>query len=200
MAQSCAVYSSVKGESYLEILVTFEDAAERDFYFSKARNLSQFHDDKGQATAGLRMDIPPFLLPTFKLLNDHGFHIKNTHGSETRRYVKYDDANMSLYLEVKIPEGRNWIKIRPDEARLFCEERDRLDYQTIRRGLLRGQTNTTASIPATSGAGLNPNLVPLGNRIHQGSTRSSSSNRDGPMPSTSKGKWVPPPRSTPRSN
>lgn len=91
----------------MEALVTFHD---RDF-FSKARNLSEYRDDSGAPTAGIRLDVPPFLLPTFKLLNDHGYEIRNANGRDTRRYIKFDEQNLSLYLEVRLPGQSKWIKI-----------------------------------------------------------------------------------------
>ena len=52
------VRSSPQNVAYDEILVTFEDANERDFYFAKARNLAAYRNEQGAPTAGLRMDIP----------------------------------------------------------------------------------------------------------------------------------------------
>lgn len=129
-----------------------------------------------------------------------------THGNETRRYVKYDDANMSLYLEVRIPGRSNWIKVRPDEARAFREEKDRMDYQSIKRNLLRVTSNTLKgqALVANKAGGddRNSNMVPLGSltQVNGSSSASSSMNREGPMPSTSRGRWIPPPRLLKKSN
>ena len=68
---------------HLEVLVTFQDAQERNYFFSKAKNLASYRDESGNPTAGLRIDVPPYLMPTFKLLTDHGYDIRRAHGTET---------------------------------------------------------------------------------------------------------------------
>ena len=78
------VRSSPQGNVYKEILVSFRDPQERDYYFSKAKNLACFRDKDGNPTADIRMDVTPYLLPTFKLLNEHGFDIRNVHRRETK--------------------------------------------------------------------------------------------------------------------
>ena len=179
------VRSSPQSISYLEILVSFEDAAERDYYFSRARNLATYRDESGNPTAGVRMDIPPHLMATFRLLNDHGFDIKKAHGKETRKYVKFDDIRGSLYLEIKLPGQQNWVKVSPDQVRSFGEEKDKLDYSSIRKGMLLANP-TLGSQPSA-------NLVPLGVRPQ------SSAREIELVPSTSrKNRWAPPPRTSPR--
>ena len=131
------VRSAPHNNVYMEILVTFSDAGERDFYFAQARNLAEYRDKDGNPTAGIRLDIPPFLLPTFKLMNDHGFEIRRVHGRETRRYIKFDEERMSLLLEIRLPGQNKWVRIRPEQARSHAEEKDRQDYVAIKRDLLR---------------------------------------------------------------
>ena len=131
------VRSSPHNHIYLETIVTFHDLNEHDFYFSKARNVAEYRDTEGNPTAGIKMDVPPFLLPTFKLLNDHGHEIRRAHGKEMHRYVKYDEENLSLLLEVRLPGVVKWTRIRPEQARSYTEEKDRLDYVSIKKGLFR---------------------------------------------------------------
>lgn len=49
------VRSSPHNKIYKEILVSFGDPQERDYYFSKARNLAGFRDAEGNPTAGTPM-------------------------------------------------------------------------------------------------------------------------------------------------
>ena len=140
----------------MDVLVTFQDSTERDYFFSKVRNLATYRDEEGNPTAGVRMDVAPYLLPVFKLLNNHGFDIRNAHGKETRRYIKFDEENLSLYLEVRLPGQSKWTKIKPDQARSFSDEKDKLEYSSIRKGLLRISSSNTSQV--------NPNLIPIGNR------------------------------------
>ena len=176
------VRNSPNGSVYKEIIVTFRDPGERDYYFSRARNLAAYRAEDGSPTAGIRIDVPPFLMSSFKLLNDHGHEIRRAHGSETRRYIKFDEDNLSLVLEVRLPGQQKWTRIKPQQARQFCDEKDKIEYLSIRRGLMREpQCNA------------NPNLIPIG------SSRPATQSRGigqvtGPPRRTA---WVPPPRSSP---
>ena len=190
------VRSSPQNSVYMEVIVKFKDPMERDFYYSKARNLAEYRTEEGSPTAGLRLDIPPYLMPTFKLLNDHGHDIRRAHGPETKRYIKYDDANLSLFLEVRLPGQVKWTRIKPEQARSFCDEKDRASYQIIRRGLMR---------PASEDM-RNSNLVPLGQRSAstsgaQGSSASAAHVQSGgsatnavPTIDGRRPRWIPPAR------
>ena len=185
------VRSSPQSSVYLEALVTFHDNQDRDFIFSKARNLSEYRGEDGAPTAGIRLDIPPYLLPTFKLLNEHGFDIRNASGPDTKRYIKFDDHNLSLYLEVRLPGKTNWIKIRPEQARGFVEEKDRADYSAIRNDLLKNPARRPQ----------NANLIPLGSRSANNSLPtagpSAGTTSSAPIARNAVPKWVPPPRTSP---
>lgn len=120
---------------------------------------------------------------------DHGYDIRSANGHETRRYIKFDEENMSLFLEVRLPGSNKWIKIRPDQARGFMEEKERAEYQSIRRGLMLPTKNGTT----------NANLVPLGGRPARGAVEPVTSGLTASTSGTSS-KWIPPLRqpSTPR--
>ena len=134
------------------------------------------------------------MLPTFKLLNNHGFEIRASHGREKKHYIKFDEDNLSLYLEVRLPGQLKWIKIKPEQARSFSDEKDRQDYQTIKRGLMRPNDQA------------NPNMIPLGSR-HQ-TNRSPGAPAPVPVLTETNGveqrqpvaaqrsRWIPPPRSS----
>ena len=97
------------GRVHMEVCVTFETVEERDFYNSRARNLASYKDFTGRPEAGVRMDFPPFLLSSFKILNDHAYEIRDLHGKETKRYIKFHDEKLSLILEVCLLASQKWI-------------------------------------------------------------------------------------------
>ena len=142
------------------------------------------------------MDVPPFLLPTFKQLTDHGYDIRRIHGRETKRYVKFDDERLSLILEVRLPSSTKWIRISPEQARTYFEEKDQIDYGSLRRDLLRAQRNARSEE--------NPNLIPIGRAGASSASMSSteslhrlqSSTASQPNDSSKKKKWTPPSRIT----
>ena len=58
-AEIICVRSSPNNKVYLEAPVTFKDTADRDFYFSKSRDLPEYRNDDGSPSAGLQLDILP---------------------------------------------------------------------------------------------------------------------------------------------
>lgn len=58
------VRASPSGNVYQEIRVTFASIADRDFVNSRARNLADYRNESGRPEAGVRMDVPLFLLST----------------------------------------------------------------------------------------------------------------------------------------
>ena len=84
-----------------EIHATFSSQFNRDEFASKGRLLGNDVDGEGKPTAGFHLDVPDYLAADFKAVNDCGFPMRNVHGRETRKYIKYDDENYSLFLELK---------------------------------------------------------------------------------------------------
>ena len=138
------VRSAPASKVHNEVLVTFADPDQRDFIFSKGNMLSEFISD-GKPTAGMRMDIPANLVDTHKLLNDLGYQIKRRFGSSTRKYVKFDSANEDLFLEVRLPDSYNWLRITPQMAREMKSKYDEKEIQ-----LLNIPTSTSRPQPPTS--------------------------------------------------
>ena len=108
-----------------EALVIFADLEGRDLVTSYAKNLADRVTPDGQPTAGLRMDIPPHLMTTFKLLESYGRDLRVRYGKDFKRHVRFDDEARSLYLNMRIPGDQNWTRISPDTARSFINEKER---------------------------------------------------------------------------
>lgn len=77
--------SSPNSNTYMEVSVTFRDIDDRDYIASRAVNLGNLVQMDGKPQAGIRMDVPAFLLSTFKDLNGYAFHIRRIHGRKLRR-------------------------------------------------------------------------------------------------------------------
>lgn len=154
--------------------------------------LSTFIDQNRKPLAGIRIDVPPYLSGVFKLLNAFGFHLRRLHGSETKKYIKFDEANLSLYLDVRLPDSDEWLQITPSQARMLKEQRDTNTLSRLSLSLEgSGSTNSgSESRSSTSGNSLrsfpirlNPNFIPLGN------TTNGRRDESAPQP-----RWNPPPR------
>ena len=61
------VRNSPESVAHHEVAVTCVNPADRDYITSKARNLAEYIDRENLPTAGIKMDIPQYLMGTFKL-------------------------------------------------------------------------------------------------------------------------------------
>ena len=100
-----------------EVRVTMNRQWAREHIASKGRMLADYVDSENRPTAGIRMDIPDFLATDFRTLDRYGVRMRNTHGKLTKKYVKYDESNLSLILELRLPGDSAWMKITPSLAR-----------------------------------------------------------------------------------
>ena len=116
-----------------EVLVVFHDVSTRDMIFSYATNLSKTNGTSHQA--GVRMEIPPHLTGIFKTLDSHGHLLRDRHGPGVRRSIKFDDVEMSLYMDLKLPNEESWLKVdyatALEELRFVQRERTSLNRQRI---------------------------------------------------------------------
>ena len=91
-----------------EVLVTFESVRERDDVRSYARNLEK----KGR---GLRLEIPDHLWPSFRVLQDLGYQLKQKTPT-LRRNVLFDDAARDLKLDFSV-DSAEWKSVTPKQAK-----------------------------------------------------------------------------------
>lgn len=90
-----------------EVLVEFKSIRDRDDVRSHAKNLER----RGR---GLRLEVPDHLWPSFRVLQNIGYELKQKHDS-LKRNVLFDDASEDLKLDVCI--GGQWRTIYPSGAR-----------------------------------------------------------------------------------
>ena len=134
---------------HLEVLVKFSSVEARDQVAMRGGYLAEFVDSCKKPLAGIRMDIPMYLNGVFKLLNSYGYKLRQLHGEGTKRYVKYDEANLSLYLDVRTPESEEWFQITPAQAKELQELRDQSNMKRLYKSL---RVDSGSSSGASSGA------------------------------------------------
>ena len=122
-----------------EYLIVFGDAEGRDIIKSYASGLARA---KGQA--GLRLDIPPCLKGSHKILNDHGMAMVNIYGKEVKRNIRFDDTNEDLMMDLKLPTSSTWYNITIEQAREARRAREQLDMQNIRQIAMSNTPSTLA--------------------------------------------------------
>ena len=100
-----------------EALVTFHCPRKRDILLSNSPNLSSFVDGAGRPTAGIRLEVPAELDDTFRLLARFGTRLRARHGEGTKRHIKFDDHEASLFINVKLPGDEVWSRVSPAMAK-----------------------------------------------------------------------------------
>lgn len=90
-----------------EVLLTFGSVRERDEVRSHAKNLER----RGR---GLRLEVPDHLWPSFRVLQNIGYELKQKHAG-LKRNVLFDDNARDLKLDVFV-DGQ-WKTISPEGAR-----------------------------------------------------------------------------------
>lgn len=102
------------GHVHDEAVVTFYC---RDILLAAAQNMSSFVDDHRRPTAGIRLEIPPKLDGTFRLLSRFGARLRARHGEGTKRHIKFDDIEGSLCVNIKLPGDERWSNVSPAMAK-----------------------------------------------------------------------------------
>ena len=96
------------------------------------------------------MDVPTYLTGTFRTLENYGYRMRLKYGKDTKRYTRFDEENLSLYLEIRTRNDGRWIRISPSHAR---REEEKL--------------NPPMGLCGTSNNNSNPNMMPLGRSRQQ---------------------------------
>ena len=94
----------------------FDEVQTRDYIMSHAKNLARVSLQSGKPSYGIRLDFPDFLSPQFRTLEKYGAQQRQTHGPGNKRNIKFEDASLSLYMDVKLPDDPNWIQVSPEMA------------------------------------------------------------------------------------
>ena len=122
----------------------------RDIVYSHARNLS-----KHSGTAGIQLEIPQHLRPEFKLLESHGNMIRTMIGPSVKRSIRFDNADCTLILNMRLATDKPWITVTVAQAR----EAKRLRSQTA-TAMVRSAYPNHAPPPMSSQQGRALGLPP----------------------------------------
>ena len=104
-----------------EVLVTFYEKKKRDLVMSSSPGLADCVNQDGKPNAGIRLEVPPELMDTFRLLTRFGARLRARHGPGTKRHIKFDDYVGSMFANIKLPGDTSWTRITPAMARRDLE-------------------------------------------------------------------------------
>ena len=118
-----------------EAIITFKDARTRDLVMGSASKLAEYIDSNGKPTAGMRMEIPSFLQQEFRVLFRYGQTLRTRHGVGTRRHVKFDEMEKSLYLNVRLPRDDRWSLVSLEMAKRGLRTKELIDGDRLEQRL-----------------------------------------------------------------
>ena len=162
-----------------EVLVTFADVDTRDRICSYARNLGPFVDADGKPTAGVRMYVRTHLGGVHKTLLQYGHNMRQKHGQDFKRNIRFEDAELSLAIDIKLPgKSSKWVTVSYPHA---LADRRAWSDAVVSRNLDRLSSRPDAEnpvieidAPGTELAASRLDGLP-GTRGHRSSTSSTSS-------------------------
>ena len=161
--------SAAMGTVRDEVLVTFFSPEVRDSVMMNAKNLAGDVDAAGIPMAGVRLEIPPELLDTFRLLSRFGTRLRARHGEGTKRHIKFDDFNAGLFAVIKLPGDTGWTRVSPAMARRDLEasflEEERATQKRLAVKLLPGPRERLHRPPEPANGGRRM-LAPPGDPSH----------------------------------
>ena len=116
-----------------EVLVKFASMRVRDLVIGRSAELSSSIGADGKPTAGIRLEVPPSLMDTFRILSRFGRRLRARHGDGTKRHVKFDDHERTLFCNIKLPGDEAWTKVTAEMAKRDLEDSLRHENNTIQR-------------------------------------------------------------------
>ena len=95
-----------------EVVVVLREVQQRDMVFRHASNLSVWREGKHASdSAGIRLHVPTHLLGKFNTFNQHGFALRAKYGQGLKRHIRFEDTEMDLVMDVKLPEQDEWFRV-----------------------------------------------------------------------------------------
>ena len=149
-----------KSSVNFEVAVVFIDKHVRDLVASNGKNLSDYKNEEGWPTARLRLEYPSSLGKVFRDLDWYGREMQVKHGPGTRRNIKFNDAEETMYIDVCLPSESYWHRIPHSEASQYREKVMSERARVSRISLERGPTQRTATEVTRSVT--DANRIPLG--------------------------------------
>lgn len=130
-----------------EVLIRFPTSQQRDIVQSYAVNLA-----KSDGKAGLRMEIPQYLEGVFKMMMEHSaFLSRNTPGG-VKRSVKFDDIEMNLLIDIKLPQSEKWHRFSHHEIRDAVKNRQAIAKKKMPVSSDSEERKSILFTPASPGA------------------------------------------------
>lgn len=116
-----------------EVVAVFSNSAYRDTVLGAVGKLAGCVDQDGKASAGIRVEVPGHLQPSFRTLFKYGQMLRARHGNGTRRHIKFDDASQTIFLNARLPGDSTWSRISTAVAKRELKAREVIADEEIER-------------------------------------------------------------------
>ena len=124
-----AINNHPRSKIHDEYIVTFTEREGRDAVKAYANGLATC-----AGAAGLRLELPDSLKGSYRVLEEHGYAIKQLYGKETKRNVKFDDRTLDLMMDIKLPGSTTWHDITTEQARRAKKHKDEMEIGKLAQG------------------------------------------------------------------
>ena len=84
----------------------------------------------------MRLQIPAHLQKDFHALMNLSFDLKKRHPG-LKRNVKFDEDDYGLFMDLKLNEGSDWRRVKPEQARAANKGRTKDKLRTMEEGELQ---------------------------------------------------------------
>ena len=142
-----------------EVLVIFDTVSTRDYVFSHAKNLAKLSPIDRKLN-GMRLDYPAHLGSDYRVLDAYGAKLRSRFGEGFRRSIKFNDDEMSLYMDICLPRKEEWIRVTAGMAKEDRGTATIEDEETARRKIQEGLN----MLPLLTGANSVPVQQPSGDQ------------------------------------
>ena len=127
------VRSSPRSQSFMEVMVLFEENYYRDRILGCGPKLANYRDEDGKPTCGLRLQIPGHLMSQFKALENFAFTKKRDFNGRIKKHIKFDDVNSCLFLQMKHFEDDDWSNFTYEQA---LAKQEKSNAKRVKKSLL----------------------------------------------------------------
>lgn len=170
-----------------EVIVRFKTKETRHLVMAHSYNLAPFTNDHGKPTAGVRLEIPAHLSAEFQDFQIYGRTLHAKYGKGFKRYIKFDDKEEKLFMQIRLPEEEELLLVDRDMAVENRRERTSKIVASTRKRLASRSANDGEVVVIGTGGNAEP--LPKVSRSSGGTPSSAAASSSSPPKSSTLAKY-----------
>ena len=96
------------------------------------------------------MDVPGFLRGKEKILEEYGRRIRAKHCRGTKHHIKFDDGEITIFLNIRKMGDRDWSRVYPVDAREWVRSMRRNEAEKINKNFNQVEATGSNNTPIGS--------------------------------------------------